>query len=225
MREKAAAARERLAAGRDSHASGSASFGAGAISPSGDASPVSTVSVTRVSDGQGLPIKVNTSKKPFKELTDLRLIQTVSAHQGVVWTMRFSKSGRYLATAGQDCVVAVWDVVLHRERERSGAMAFSSLDGASPKAGSEGGHFSAPGSPGSHMSGPPPSALGGSTNENGAVYGVPVLRPKPVRLYQGHKQDILDVAWSKTNFLLSASMDKTVRLWHVSMDECLRVFK
>lgn len=30
---------------------------------------------------------------------------------------------------------------------------------------------------------------------------------------------------SATQFLLSASMDKTVRLWHVSMDECLRVFK
>lgn len=30
---------------------------------------------------------------------------------------------------------------------------------------------------------------------------------------------------STTQFLLSASMDKTVRLWHVSMDECLRVFK
>lgn len=32
--------------------------------------------------------------------------------------------------------------------------------------------------------------------------------------------------WRHTQqFLLSASMDKTVRLWHVSMDECLRVFK
>lgn len=30
---------------------------------------------------------------------------------------------------------------------------------------------------------------------------------------------------STTQFLLSASMDKTVRLWHVSMDECLRIFK
>jgi WD40 repeat protein len=36
---------------------------------------------------------------------------------------------------------------------------------------------------------------------------------------------LLDLCWSKTQFLLSASMDKTVRLWHVSMDECLRVFK
>lgn len=26
-------------------------------------------------------------------------------------------------------------------------------------------------------------------------------------------------------FLLSSSMDKSVRLWHISMNECLRVFK
>lgn len=26
-------------------------------------------------------------------------------------------------------------------------------------------------------------------------------------------------------FLLSSSMDKSVRLWHISMSECLRVFK
>jgi WD40 repeat protein len=30
---------------------------------------------------------------------------------------------------------------------------------------------------------------------------------------------------AQPQFLLSASMDKTVRLWHISMDECLRVFK
>ena len=41
----------------------------------------------------------------------------------------------------------------------------------------------------------------------------------------GHSADVLDLAWSKSQFLLTASMDKTVRLWHISMDDCLRVFK
>lgn len=37
---------------------------------------------------------------------------------------------------------------------------------------------------------------------------------------------MLDVCWSKKGglFLLSASMDHTVRLWHISMDACLSVF-
>ena len=52
-----------------------------------------------------------------------------------------------------------------------------------------------------------------------------VLKPQPLRVYQGHKQDVLDIAWSRSQFLLSASMDKSVRLWHISMDDCLRVFR
>ena len=52
-----------------------------------------------------------------------------------------------------------------------------------------------------------------------------VLKAQPLRVYQGHKADVLDVAWSKSQFLLSASMDKSVRLWHISMDDCLRVFR
>ncbi len=52
-----------------------------------------------------------------------------------------------------------------------------------------------------------------------------MLRPRPHRSYAGHEADVLDVAWSRSQFLLSASMDKTVRLWHISMDDCLRVFR
>jgi WD40 repeat protein len=53
----------------------------------------------------------------------------------------------------------------------------------------------------------------------------PVFRSKPVREFQGHTGDILDLSWSKNNFLLSSSMDKTVRLWHISRQECLCTFK
>ena len=52
-----------------------------------------------------------------------------------------------------------------------------------------------------------------------------VLKVEPLRVYRGHKHDVLDVAWSKSQFLLSASMDKSVRLWHISMDDCLRIFR
>ncbi len=53
----------------------------------------------------------------------------------------------------------------------------------------------------------------------------PVLQNTPHRTYVGHTADVLDLAWSKSQFLLTASMDKTVRLWHISMEDCLRVFK
>jgi hypothetical protein len=35
----------------------------------------------------------------------------------------------------------------------------------------------------------------------------PVLDPEPVRVFEGHSEDVLDVAWSRGDMLLSASVD------------------
>lgn len=56
--------------------------------------------------------------------------------------------------------------------------------------------------------------------------GVPLFDARePYRRYKGHSNHVVDLAWSKTNFLLSASMDNYVRLWHVSRPECLHKFQ
>ncbi|KAK8058613.1 WD repeat-containing protein [Apiospora phragmitis] len=59
----------------------------------------------------------------------------------------------------------------------------------------------------------------------GERLSAPVFHPNPVREFVGHTGEILDLSWSKNNFLLSSSMDKTVRLWHMSRRECLCTFK
>ncbi|PHH61600.1 hypothetical protein CDD81_8115 [Ophiocordyceps australis] len=53
----------------------------------------------------------------------------------------------------------------------------------------------------------------------------PVFRSKPTREFEGHTGEVLALSWSKNNFLLSSSMDKSVRLWHMSRKECLCTFR
>ena len=48
---------------------------------------------------------------------------------------------------------------------------------------------------------------------------------RPFVTYTGHTSDLLDVSWSKNYFILTSSMDKTVRLWHISRLECLCIFQ
>ena len=52
----------------------------------------------------------------------------------------------------------------------------------------------------------------------------PVFHQEPVRIFRGHSHNILSLDWSKNNFLISGSMDRTVRLWHVDKYECLQTF-
>lgn len=59
----------------------------------------------------------------------------------------------------------------------------------------------------------------------GERLSAPVFREQPIREFRGHAGEVLDLSWSKNNFLLSSSMDKTVRLWHMSRPECLCTFK
>lgn len=42
-------------------------------------------------------------------------------------------------------------------------------------------------------------------------------------IFEGHTDEVIDLAWSRYNFLLSISLDKTVRLWHASQIDCLLV--
>jgi WD40 repeat protein len=171
------------------------------------------------SKGQhGLRVKVVTSRKNFKEFSGLRLIQSVYAHEGVIWVAKFSPNGKFLATAGQDGTVTVWKTRTNRSLVAEDDVEKSNLDNSNKDNRD---------SDGAESVGPVNDNSDDDAAERPSVsYGsVPVLDPTPYRRYKGHKKDVLDLSWSSSNFLFSASMDKTVRLWHVSVDECLKIFR
>ena len=165
--------------------------------------------------------KVFVHRKLYKELTDVRLAQELRSHEGAVWCMQFSHDGQYMASAGQDAMVRIWEVS-SRDATPSAAAEGSEGGLAADGAGSGGlGAAQTEGAGGGDSDGPSSGgANGGGHREQRQL----LFNEKPLRVWKGHKGDVLDISWSSTLFLLSASMDKTVRLWHISMDECLRVF-
>ncbi|CAM9725341.1 unnamed protein product [Ectocarpus sp. 6 AP-2014] len=67
--------------------------------------------------------------------------------------------------------------------------------------------------------------LSGSSEERGDSWsGSEVFAPTPVRVFEGHKSDIVDLSWSHSDFLCSASIDHTVMLWHPIREERLGTF-
>ncbi|CDS09955.1 hypothetical protein LRAMOSA02632 [Lichtheimia ramosa] len=139
---------------------------------------------------KGIPVKVKSKHKANQDWPPFFLAQTLTtlprptppssssrrpSHDaqayssnlyGATWTMKFSKDGKYLASAGQFCNVYVWRVLDETAQD----------------------------------------------GEN----SIDVFEDMHYREYRGHLAD--------NNFIVSASMDKTVRLWHVSREECLGVF-
>lgn len=124
----------------------------------------------------------------------LRRKSSATPNANTVWAMEFSKDGKHLAAAGVDTVVRVWSV-LSSSDDRQNHEKQESKESEANGTTLQAGHLSAP-----------------------------VFLRQPVREFEGHTSTVLDLSWSKNNFLLSSSMDKTVRLWHMSRAECLCTF-
>lgn len=66
-------------------------------------------------------------------------------------------------------------------------------------------------------------AISSNSTPSSTVASTKPLRPSALRTFKGHTGDVLDLQFSQTQFLASASMDRTIRLWHPHTAHCVRV--
>lgn len=176
-----------------------------------------TIDITdHVHPGEQLcKLKASNSHKGPYEFEKVEHVQELKdeqqQHDGPIWCMKFSSCGRLLATAGQDKILRVWVVrdaynFFHDMRMKYNAEKVS----------------------------PTPSTESLTSQKSACIVqdNLPpeeeaklTFMPRPFCTYTGHTSDLLDVSWSKNYFILSSSMDKTVRLWHISRKECLCCFQ
>jgi hypothetical protein len=68
----------------------------------------------------------------------------------------------------------------------------------------------------------PPALISGYGPEGTPL---PLFESEPVQVWHGHTGFVVDMAWSRANLLVTASMDRFVRLWHPGHTQCIHKFQ
>mmetsp|Transcript_16090 Transcript_16090/g.34015 ORF Transcript_16090/g.34015 Transcript_16090/m.34015 type:complete len:1048 (-) Transcript_16090:54-3197(-) len=153
------------------------------------------------------------------------LIKTIpDAHKGPAWCAAFSLNGRFLATGGEDGNVCIWAVSPKSKVMHPNGVANQHEENSCDECGSDDENTESPTTAKEEQkaSTPPLQFIGAGPE---LATSLEILSSDPIHRFQDHTADVIDLSWSHTNFLLSASVDTTVRLYHHSKPGCLHLFK
>ena len=136
-----------------------------------------------------------TSRRHLDGIIKRQVLVSSKSPEAII-VMKFSADGTMLATAGKDSYIYVWVLNRFKHQHNRKSADVTNLDLLASEE---------------------------IENESGPFCSV------PLRKYFGHTDGhIVDLSWSEKsgdNWLLSAAIDKTVRLWHISKHESIAVFE
>jgi WD40 repeat protein len=128
-------------------------------------------------------MKVWQNQKGYLELTALYSEQEIRAHKGLIWTMKFSPDGQYLASGGEDGVVRIWRVT-----SAGASYNYPMVEddfGVKVKGGK--------------------SIFGGKMTKHATIVipeNVLHIEESPLQEFHGHSSGVLDLSWSNSNVSL-----------------------
>nr|UNY85649.1 WD40-containting protein [Zea mays] len=192
---------------------------AGILDHGGDEASTSSSESEQNRGGRYERVKVRCYRKRSKELSAVYQGQVIKGHDGAILAMKFSPDGQFLATGGEDGVVRVWGVaqsedckipmddpscVYLKAHRQSG---LGPVDADNEKK---------------------CKVKGVKQSADSACVVIPTvvfqISKQPLHEFRGHSGDVLNLSWSNNKHLLSASTDKTVRLWEIGSANCITVF-
>nr|UNY85667.1 WD40-containting protein [Zea mays] len=192
---------------------------AGILEHGGDEASTSSSESEQNRGGRYERVKVRRYRKRSKELSAVYQGQVIKGHDGAILAMKFSPDGQFLATGGEDGVVRVWGVaqsedckipmddpscVYLKAHRQSG---LGPVDADNEKK---------------------CKVKGVKQSADSACVVIPTavsqISKQPLHEFRGHSGDVLNLSWSNNKHLLSASTDKTVRLWEIGSANCITVF-
>lgn len=168
-------------------------------------------------------VKVRQTGKSYKELSALHLCQVIQAHEGSIWTIRFSSDAKFLASAGEDRIIHVWEVQeceVMSMNEGTLTPFHPTVCNSLDKCGNEG------------SMNPQEKKKKGKNSTPDYVH-VPEtvfsLSERPFCSFKGHLDDVLDLSWSRSQvsfsqllpFLTNQSISYGPSLWFCSC--CFRL--
>lgn len=130
------------------------------------------------------------------------------AHEGSIWTVKFSADGGLLATGGEDRAVRVWQVVVVDAGAAAQLPPLAPTDGGSLAAAQLSRKVTRSGR-GGGKSGSGKHALPEHVVVPDSVFS---LAENPLCVFLGHDDDVLDLSWSKSQVIKIKSPMKSSQI-------------